>query len=179
MPHGHQFIFNSRPLWSHWIIFLKYSLTSLCDDKRTENFLLKSSSWNGVFTIYLYTVLSRLFSMSWKGGWARLVLVAMCGKKGMGSRKNATPSCTFFVQFHHIWNLKTTTHWQHPSLSHCILCVHFSKSNQNSNCRTNFRTWNHGICADMERNVKSNLSLNQKLWFTLFKKCIGSLILRG
>ena len=27
--------------------------------------------------------------------------------------------------------------------------------------------------------MKSNLSLNQKLWFTVFKKCLGSLILRG
>lgn len=39
-----------------------------------------------------------------------------------------------------IGKLKATTHWHHPSLSHCILRVHFCNSNQNGNCRTNFRT---------------------------------------
>lgn len=111
-----------------------------------------------------------------KGGWMCLVLV---WKERHGSREMQHQVEHSLCNSIIIGELKMTTHWQHPSLSHSILCVHFSKSNQNGNCRTNFRIWNHCFCTNMECNVKSNLSLNQKLWFTVFKKCLGSLILRG
>lgn len=100
-------------------------------------------------------------------------------KRGMGSREMQHSVEHSLCNSIIIGELKMTTHWQHPSLSHSIVCVHFSKSNQNCNCRANFRIWNHCFCTNMECNVKSNLSLNQKLWFTVFKKCLGSLILRG